>query len=582
MRAGFDGRSEEGSSAGTEFGARSFGHLGFTGTSLWCDPDAGVVAVALTNRVNPTRENVGIRSVRPRLHDALHRTGAALVRSGPALNHEKTQLFAEATWPPRGITAGFFVRMWKLSIEDDQANQTVVDLTRDEYSVGRDVANTVRLTERNISRKHLVLHKNSAGWVVKDLSSYNGCFVNGSRVSAEARLNHGDLLQLGDYRLELLDDAILVKPDPDSKSTTIPGRQSQTIRELPNRIVMISGPAVGASFPLLDKRVVIGRGEDCDLPVNDTSVSRVHAEIHGIDGGRWEVVDRDSSNGVRVNGVELKRALLDAGDVVELGDVQLKFVAAGQVYHPQEPAAGSLRRHSLEPGVGDQRPVARSRTRAVAVVAVVAVLAVVAVVALRGGATSSAAGPAEVNPASQALDEAKSLLASGDVEGALRKSQEIPEDSNLRESTVFKEIQAKWADSVFDQASKETDRTRKRSLLDLIAKSPDVGSMQRKRAANEIATLDADSVGIEDLPAAEKAPKPAEAPAPAAAPTPVTLPERPATPTRPGIRAAQAEERGQRRPRARHAVLTAFVDAPPSRRGVRISIVAKLRRVRYR
>ena len=44
--------------------------------------------------------------------------------------------------------------MWKLSIEDDQANQTVVDLSRDEYTIGRDVVNTVRLTERNISRKH--------------------------------------------------------------------------------------------------------------------------------------------------------------------------------------------------------------------------------------------------------------------------------------------------------------------------------------------------------------------------------------------------------------------------------------------
>jgi len=40
--------------------------------------------------------------------------------------------------------------MWKLTIEDDQANKTVVHLVRDEYSVGRAEDNTVRLTERNI------------------------------------------------------------------------------------------------------------------------------------------------------------------------------------------------------------------------------------------------------------------------------------------------------------------------------------------------------------------------------------------------------------------------------------------------
>jgi CubicO group peptidase (beta-lactamase class C family) len=78
LRAGFDGKAETDSSAGDEFGPDSFGHLGFTGTSLWCDPAAGVVAVILTNRVSPSRDNVAIRSVRPPLNGALHRLGRAV------------------------------------------------------------------------------------------------------------------------------------------------------------------------------------------------------------------------------------------------------------------------------------------------------------------------------------------------------------------------------------------------------------------------------------------------------------------------------------------------------------------------
>jgi CubicO group peptidase (beta-lactamase class C family) len=73
LRTGFDGRSDEGSSAGSLFGARSFGHLGFTGTSLWCDPDTDIVAVILTNRVSPTRDNLAIRAARPAVNDALFR-----------------------------------------------------------------------------------------------------------------------------------------------------------------------------------------------------------------------------------------------------------------------------------------------------------------------------------------------------------------------------------------------------------------------------------------------------------------------------------------------------------------------------
>jgi len=72
LRAGFDGKSETGSSAGFLAGPRSFGHLGFTGTSIWCDPDADQALVLLSNRVCPSRANTRIRAARPTVHDALH------------------------------------------------------------------------------------------------------------------------------------------------------------------------------------------------------------------------------------------------------------------------------------------------------------------------------------------------------------------------------------------------------------------------------------------------------------------------------------------------------------------------------
>jgi len=61
----------EGGSSGHYFSAHSFGHTGFTGTSIWIDPDRQLFVVLLTNRVNPTRENQKIAQVRPALHDAV-------------------------------------------------------------------------------------------------------------------------------------------------------------------------------------------------------------------------------------------------------------------------------------------------------------------------------------------------------------------------------------------------------------------------------------------------------------------------------------------------------------------------------
>jgi len=59
------------SSCGRRMSVRAFGHTGFTGTSLWIDPDREIYVVFLTNRVCPSRENEGIRLVRPAVHDAV-------------------------------------------------------------------------------------------------------------------------------------------------------------------------------------------------------------------------------------------------------------------------------------------------------------------------------------------------------------------------------------------------------------------------------------------------------------------------------------------------------------------------------
>jgi beta-N-acetylhexosaminidase len=61
----------EGGSSGHYFSAHSYGHTGFTGTTIWIDPDRQLFVVLLTNRVNPTRENMKIAQVRPAVHDAV-------------------------------------------------------------------------------------------------------------------------------------------------------------------------------------------------------------------------------------------------------------------------------------------------------------------------------------------------------------------------------------------------------------------------------------------------------------------------------------------------------------------------------
>ena len=69
---GWDTPSGEASSAGSRLSPRAFGHTGFTGTSLWVDPEAGLYVLLLSNRVHPSREGGldAIRSVRRAVADA--------------------------------------------------------------------------------------------------------------------------------------------------------------------------------------------------------------------------------------------------------------------------------------------------------------------------------------------------------------------------------------------------------------------------------------------------------------------------------------------------------------------------------
>src|SRR5512142_2212478 len=138
---------------------------------------------------------------------------------------------------------GLATRMWKLSIEDDQGATTVVQLARAEYTIGRGEENTIRLTERNISRRHARLLRQNANWALVDLGSYNGCFVNGIRTGESQLVGPKDLIQLGDYRLEFITDESLAVTRGggrnESSPSVAPGSPYETNQD---RLVMVVGP----------------------------------------------------------------------------------------------------------------------------------------------------------------------------------------------------------------------------------------------------------------------------------------------------------------------------------------------------
>ena len=401
--------------------------------------------------------------------------------------------------------------MWKLAIEDDEGKRTLVPLTRDEYTLGRKDGNSIRLTERNVSRAHARLYKQANGTpnengvakttiILEDLTSYNGVFVNGLRVAHSQNLAHGDLVQIGEYRIVLQDEAAADAPPPalpNDVKQTAPGApaahaRASALLDRPNRLVMIVGPAPAAEFPLDRERMTIGRAEDAGISVNHNSVSRIHCEVHALGDGRFEIVDKASSNGVRVNGADLRRGIVEPGDVIELGDVQFKFVGAGQIYRPAEgqPLAALSDRPANEMARG-RRP---SNSLPVAIFAAVVIAGTLgAWVYTRRDVEPRA--PVAMTPAPSpertALDEAKALCAAGDCEGAHKKLESsIADTSLLRGTPDFKEVETKWADQVLAHADAEPETSAKQTMYQRVSQAMGVDSTRRKAAADKLQQLE--------------------------------------------------------------------------------------------
>jgi pSer/pThr/pTyr-binding forkhead associated (FHA) protein len=411
--------------------------------------------------------------------------------------------------------------MWKLVIEDDEGKRTVVPLSRDDYTIGRQEGNTIRLTERNVSRTHTRVRRSRSGngaghtFVLEDLRSYNGVFVNGLRVAHTQDLEHGDLIQIGDYRLVLQDDAAasiedatipITTADPSDAKTTIPYTpyRGQTLTERPNRLVMLVGPTPGVEYTLDRERMTIGRAEDASISVNHNSVSRLHCEVHALGDGRFEIVDKGSSNGVRVNAVELRRSIIEAGDVIELGDVRFKFVGAGQIFVPgpnesQQLTAISDREAELiapKRGLGGYAiPVLGA-----GVVGAMIILALVYVLRARAAADQVDAGIVSTDTEQTLLADAKSKCTIDECEQAHTMIATFPEASPWRDHADFRYVTFTWAESLLKKARLDSDATTRRATLSRILADPRVDASQKKQASDLLTTPEPSATPT-DLPA---------------------------------------------------------------------------------
>lgn len=206
--------------------------------------------------------------------------------------------------PPSGPTGpAVWGALW---VSQEGEPVQVFQLTGPAVTLGRDPASDLCLAGDELAPRHAELRHESGAAVLYDLGSATGTTVNHTPLSGSRRLSPGDVIHLGATELVFRPPARLAGPG--------------------GRLVLTQGHSQPAQFDLSARPdLYIGCSESCDLVIHDDpAVSRRHAQIQRTPGGH-DIVDLDSSAGLRVNGRTVSRAHLRPGDRIQLGDTELLY-----------------------------------------------------------------------------------------------------------------------------------------------------------------------------------------------------------------------------------------------------------------
>jgi pSer/pThr/pTyr-binding forkhead associated (FHA) protein len=193
-------------------------------------------------------------------------------------------------------------------------------------TIGRHASNDICIPEQHVSRQHAVINSRSGLFVLTDLGSANGTFLNDQQLAQPLPLMDGDVIRL---YVPLLQFSALVSDDQRREAEKNGTLITATTSTGKGKLIITNGPQEGNVIPLLLRTVRIGRATskaDWEIGLQDLSVSRPHARMELSD-KHWMLYDLGSSNGTFVNDtpVNEKGRLLRDGDKVAFGNTIALF-----------------------------------------------------------------------------------------------------------------------------------------------------------------------------------------------------------------------------------------------------------------
>lgn len=214
--------------------------------------------------------------------------------------------------------------MLKLHFKDNR--QPAFWVTERLYCIGSAKDNQLIIhNDKQVDGLHAKLFVEDNKFLLKDNNSSSGCFINGQRIT-QKEIQPGDIIKLGNTELIVLDPRSLLT--------------SEGAEGAPWRLVSDCSWLPGKTFVVpVGRTVSVGRGDNCDISIPGTHLSRKHAELY-IKDHQLFVKDLGSSNGTFLNDKSIVEAPAKNGDQLRLDVYTFRLVAPeSDMYKPRIPAS---------------------------------------------------------------------------------------------------------------------------------------------------------------------------------------------------------------------------------------------------
>lgn len=201
-------------------------------------------------------------------------------------------------------------------------NRIEKSIDKKTYVIGRGVKNDCVIDDVSVSREHARIICSPEGYILEDLKSRNGTYLEGRRIVKE-KLADGSMLRFGSVEIQFY----LPLPTP-SQSDAEDRTEVLRMVSVPEKLwflEVVEGNQKGSSFPLSPgRRISLGRGS-VDVLLNDAKVSRHHADIEWVD-GELLFKDLQSTNGSFINEQKVTQLQLVPGDILRIGETVLRVI----------------------------------------------------------------------------------------------------------------------------------------------------------------------------------------------------------------------------------------------------------------